>query len=107
MKAGLTHSVGQASMAIRILLATVSFVTAALCIGGGRYIASTGPLARALAVIVVIPIGFAVFAGAAFCLAPHSPYGQRLDEFVPRLREPKFALATAAVLWLVAFYGTR
>ncbi|HEY0143911.1 MAG TPA: hypothetical protein VGF48_23690 [Thermoanaerobaculia bacterium] len=107
MKAGLTHSVGQASIGIRVLLAVVSLVTAMLCIGGGRYIAATSPMARALAVILVMPIGFIVFAAAAFCLAPHSRYGQQLDEFVPRLRDPKFAIGTPVVLWLVGFYATR
>ncbi|HEX6161613.1 MAG TPA: hypothetical protein VF111_15660 [Thermoanaerobaculia bacterium] len=107
MKAGLAHSVGQASIGIRILLAMVSLVTAALCIGGGRVIATTSPLARALAVILVIPVGFIIFLAAMFCLMPHSPFGQRLDELVPRLREGKVAVTTAVVLWLVAFYATR
>lgn len=103
MKAGLTHSVGQASIGIRILLAMVSLVTAALCIGGGRVIATTSPLA----VILVIPVGFVIFLAAMFCLMPHSSFGQRLDELVPRLREGKVAVTTAVVLWLVAFYATR
>lgn len=103
--AGLPLSVGRASPATRILIAVVFLVAAALCIGGGVAISRLGP-ARVVAVILIVPLGLIGLPAAAFIVAPWSRYGVWLDAFVPRLREPRVAAATAMLLWLAAFLVT-
>ncbi len=103
--AGLPLSVGQASLATRILIALVFAVTAALCIGGGMAISRIGA-ARVVAVVLIVPLGLIGLVAAAFVLAPRSRFGVRLDELVPRLREPSVAIAMALLLWTVAFLLT-
>jgi hypothetical protein len=104
--AGLPLSVGKASLATRILIALVFFVTAILCIGGGMLISGTAIAARAIAIVLIVPLGLIGLLAAAFILVPHSRFGVWLDHFVPRLREPHIAVTTAAVLWLIAFVLT-
>jgi hypothetical protein len=101
-RAGLPLSVGQASLGVRVLLASIFASAAALCIGGGVYISSIGA-ARAIAVLLVIPVGLVGAIAVAFVLAPHSRFGDWLDRFVPRLREPVLAAGTAAAFWAIAF----
>jgi hypothetical protein len=103
--AGLPLSVGRASFATRALIALVFLVTAALCIGGGVLISGTGA-ARVVAVVLIVPLGLIGLLAAAFILAPWSRYGVWLDAFVPRLREPMIAVATAMLLWAIAFLVT-
>jgi hypothetical protein len=104
-RAGLPLSVGQASMPVRVLLAIVLAAAAALCIAGGVFIASNAA-ARAIAILLVIPVGLIGVAGVAFVLAPHSRYGDWLDRFVPRLAERRIATLTAVLLWGVAYVLT-
>lgn len=96
---------GQASLAVRLLIACVFLVTAALCIGGGMLISRTAP-GRAVAIVLIVPIGLIGLMAAAFVLAPHSRFGAWLDHFVTRLREPRVALGAAIVFWLVAAAAT-
>ena len=103
--AGLPLSVGRASLATRVLIALVFLVTAALCIGGGVLISTSGA-ARVVAVVLIVPLGLIGVIAALFVLAPWSRFGVWLDEFVPRLREPHIAIATTLVLWLLAFLVT-
>ena len=103
--AGLPLSVGRASLPTRVLVAVVFLIAAALCIGGGVAVSRLGP-ARAVAVILIVPLGLVGVMAAAFILAPWSRYGVWLDAFVPRLREPRVAVATAMLLWLAAFLLT-
>lgn len=103
--AGLPLSVGRASLATRITIALVFFVTAALCIGGGVLVSRIGA-ARVVAVLLIVPLGLIGLMAAAFVLAPRSRYGDRLDAFVPRLREPRVAFVTAAALWAIALVVT-
>jgi hypothetical protein len=100
--AGLPLSVGEASVAMRLVVAIVFAVAAVVCIGGGMLIA-TELAARIVAALLIIPIGLAGVLAVAFVLAPHSRYGRWLDHFVPRLREPRIAIATAVTFWLIAF----
>lgn len=104
--AGLPLSVGQASPATRLLIALVFAATAALCIGGGLLIADVAAAARAVAVVLIVPLGLIGLLAAAFVLAPHSRFGAALDAFVPRLREPGIAIVTASSLWALAFLLT-
>ena len=104
-RAGLPLSVGQASAAMRVLLAIVFAVAAALCIGGGMLISSNAA-ARAIAILLIVPVGLIGVAGVAFVLAPHSRYGDWLDRFVPRLAERRIAIVTAMLLWGTAFLLT-
>jgi hypothetical protein len=101
-RAGLPLSVGQASLPVRVTIALIFAVVAAVCIGGGILISSVAA-ARVLAILLVIPVGLIGVLATAFVLAPHSRFGDWLDRFVPRLREPKIAVATVLVFWLVAF----
>lgn len=100
--AGLPLSVGQASLPVRIAIALVLAVTAALCLGGGIVIARTGSAGRVLAAILIEPLGLIGILATAFVLAPHSRFGAWLDHFVPRLAEPRVALGTAAALVAVS-----
>lgn len=100
--AGLPLSVGQASLPVRLLIASVFLLTAILCVAGGVLISETSA-GRVLAIVLVIPVGETGSIAAAFVLAPHSRFGRWLDHFVTRLREPVVAVGTAAALWLVAF----
>ncbi|HYO78007.1 MAG TPA: hypothetical protein VE010_16225 [Thermoanaerobaculia bacterium] len=101
-RAGLPLSVGQASIAVRIMLGLVFAATAILCIGGGMFIATIAVAARVIAIGLVVPIGLIGAIAVAFILAPHSRFGDWLDRFVPRLREPRVAIAVTAGLWLLA-----
>lgn len=101
-RAGLPLSVGQASLAVRLSIAAVFTVVALLCIGGGMAMSAIVP-ARIVAVLLVMPLGLSGAVAAAFVVAPNSRFGDWLDRFVPRLREPATALATAVVFWTVAF----
>ena len=103
--AGLPLSVGRASVATRVTIALVFLVTAALCIGGGVMISRIGA-ARIVAVILIVPLGLTGAIAAMFVLAPWSRFGIWLDAFVPRLREPLVAVATAMLLWAIAFVVT-
>lgn len=103
--AGLALSVGQASLPLRLTIAIVLAAASTLCAGGGIVIASH-PVTRAVAVLLVVPIGLIGVLASAFVLAPHSRFGSSLDRFVPRLREPRIAIATALVLWSSAFVLT-
>lgn len=104
-RAGLPLSVGQASLPARLTIALVFLVTAFLCIAGGRLISESGA-ARAVAVALIVPLGEIGILATAFVLAPRSRFGDWLDRFVPRLREPLVAAATGTVLWLIAFLAT-
>ncbi|HEX8620264.1 MAG TPA: hypothetical protein VF911_21975 [Thermoanaerobaculia bacterium] len=101
-RAGLPLSVGHASLPLRVTIAAIFAAVASVCIAGGVVISSIAA-ARVIAVLLVIPVGLIGVLAAAFVLAPNSRFGDRLDLFVPRLRERRIALATAAVLWGVAF----
>ncbi|HEX2059170.1 MAG TPA: hypothetical protein VHK90_00370 [Thermoanaerobaculia bacterium] len=103
--AGLPLSVGQARLGVRALIALVFLATAAICIGGGWVIASMAA-ARVVAVVLIVPIGVIGVIAAAFALAPHSRFGVWLDGFVPLLRKPAVAVATAIALWAIAFVVT-
>lgn len=103
--AGLPLSVGGASMGIRLLIAAIFAMTSAACIGAGLLI-SAAIILRVFAVVLIIPLGLIGILAAAFIVAPRSRFGVWLDHFVPRLREPRVALATAAVLWLIAYLVT-
>jgi hypothetical protein len=94
--AGLPLSVGGAPLAVRLLVAMIFFATAVLLLIGARLVP------RPLAVIFIGPIGIVGLIAAAFIVAPHSRFGAWLDAFVPRLREPRVAIATAMALWLAA-----
>lgn len=103
--AGLPLSVAQALIGTRVVIAAVFLVTAMLCIAGGRLISeSLAP--RMVAVVLIVPIGLIGLIAAAFVLAPRSRFGEWLDGFVPRLREPLVAIGTATVLWLTALLLT-
>ena len=104
--AGLPLSVGRATVATRLFLAAVFLAAAALCIGGGVLISRAGTAPRAVAVVLIVPLGLVGVVAAAFILAPWSRFGVWLDAFVPRLREPRVAIATAMVLWGFAFFLT-
>ena len=104
--AGLPLSVGRASIATRLFLALVFLVAAALCLGGGVLISRAGPGPRVVAIALIVPLGLIGVLAAAFILGPGSRFGVWLDAFVPRLREPHIALATALTLWLIAFLLT-
>lgn len=104
-RAGLPLSVGQASLGTRVIIAFVFLMTAFLCIAGGRLISESGA-ARAVAVVLIVPLGMSGLIAAAFVLAPRSAFGDWLDRFVPRLREPLVAAGTGTVLWLIAFFVT-
>jgi hypothetical protein len=104
--AGLPLSVGRASAVTRVFLAIVFAAAAALCIGGGMLIARVGVAPRAVAMLLIIPIGLIGVVAAAFILGPWTRFGVWLDSFVPRLREPSIAVATAMLLWGVAFVLT-
>ena len=104
--AGLPLSVGRAPVSTRVFLAIVSFVVAALCIGGGVSISRVGLAPRVVAVVLIVPLGLIAALAAAFILAPWSRFGVWLDGFVPRLREPLVAILTAVALWVVAFLLT-
>ncbi|HEX8254768.1 MAG TPA: hypothetical protein VF846_16610 [Thermoanaerobaculia bacterium] len=101
-RAGLPLSVGQASAAVRIMLGLVFAATAILCIGGGIFISTMAVAARVIAVVLIVPIGLIGAIAVAFILAPHSRFGDWLDRFVPRLREPRVAGAVALTLWITA-----
>ena len=101
-RAGLPLSVGQASLPVRMMIALIFAIVAAVCIGGGIVISSVAA-GRVLAILLVVPVGLTGVLAAAFVLAPHSRFGDWLDRFVPRLREPQVAIATALLFWLVAF----
>ena len=105
-RAGLPLSVGQASLPLRLLIAIVFLVTAALCLGGGLAIARIGLGPRAVAVALIVPLGLIGLVAAAFVVAPHSRFGTWLDLFVPRLRAPRVAIVTAMTLWLAALLAT-
>ena len=89
-------------MAMRIVIALVFAAAAVLCIGGGMLIA-TELATRVVAALLIIPIGLVGVLAVAFVLAPHSRYGDWLDHFVPRLREPRIAVACAVTFWTIAF----
>lgn len=95
-------SVGQASVPMRVMIAIVFAAAAALCIGGGMVIA-TELATRIVAALLIIPIGLAGVLAVAFIIAPHSRFGDWLDHFVPRLREPRIAIGTAMSFWAIAF----
>jgi hypothetical protein len=103
--AGLPLSVGQASLAVRIVIALVFLLTASLCIGGGVLI-SSNIAARCIAVLLIVPVGLIGLIAAAFVIAPHSRFGVWLDHFIPRLWNPRVALATAMTFWLLALLVT-
>lgn len=105
--AGLQLSVGHASLGVRVLLAIVIAAAAALCLGGGVLIARAAVAARILAIALVMPFGVIGAIAVPFILAPWSRFGLWLDAFVPRLREPRIALGTVAVLWTISFLVTR
>jgi len=90
----------------RIFLAVVFLVAAALCIGGGVLISRAGVAPRVVAVVLIVPLGVIGVVAAAFILAPWSRFGVWLDAFVPRLREPLVAGATAMALWGIALLVT-
>lgn len=104
-RAGLPLSVGHASLPVRVVIAVVFALAAAVSIGGGIAISSIAA-ARVVAVLLVVPIGLVGILAVAFILAPRSRYGDWLDRFVPRLREPRVAFATAMLLWTLAFLLT-
>jgi hypothetical protein len=104
--AGLPLSVGSASIPVRVFLAVVFLAAAALCLAGGAFIAREGLAPRVLAVLLIVPLGLIGMLAAAFMIAPWSRYGVWLDGFVPRLREPHVAAATAMLLWGIAFLLT-
>ncbi|HYH07212.1 MAG TPA: hypothetical protein VEK11_09175 [Thermoanaerobaculia bacterium] len=103
--AGLPLSVGEARLGVRVLIAGVFVVTAAICIGAGMLLAQN-PAARIVAIVLIIPIGLIGAIATLFILAPHSRFGTWLDGFVPLLRKPAIAVATAAALWALAFCVT-
>lgn len=103
--AGLPLSVGQASVPVRIVIAIMFLLTASLCIGGGVLISSNAA-ARAIAVLLIVPVGLIGVLAAAFVIAPHSRFGVWLDHFIPRLWNPRIAIATAMTLWLIALLVT-
>jgi hypothetical protein len=103
--AGLPLSVGQASLAVRLVIAVVFLLAAGVAIAGG-VLMSVIPVARVMAVLLVVPVGLIGILAAAFVLAPHSRYGVWLDHFVPALRRPAVAVATAIALWAAAFLLT-
>lgn len=100
--AGLPASVGSASLPLRITIAAVFLVTAAILLGAGVFIASESRLAFVVTVAMIEPIGIIGVIAAAFVLAPHSRFGVWLDHFVPRVREPVVAILTVLALWGVA-----
>ncbi len=104
--AGLPLSVGRASLATRLFLALVFLLAAALCLGGGVLISRVGLGPRVVAIVLIVPLGLIGIIAAAFILGPWSRFGVWLDAFVPRLREPQVAVATALTLWLIAFLLT-
>lgn len=93
-------------MATRVFLALVFLAAAALCLGGGVSISRVGLAPRIVAIVLIVPLGLIGVIAAAFILGPWSRFGVWLDAFVPRLREPRVAVATALTLWLVAFFLT-
>lgn len=94
--AGLPLSVGSAPVGVRLLIAVIFLATSLLMLIGARLIP------RVLAVVFIAPIGIVGLIATAFVVAPHSRFGTWLDHFVPRLREPKVAIATAIVILLIA-----
>jgi hypothetical protein len=103
--AGLPLSVGQAKPAVRILIAAVFLVTAAICIAAGVLLAAN-PAARVVAILLIIPIGLIGLIATLFILAPHSRFGVWLDSLVPLLRNPLVAIGTAMTFWVMAFCVT-
>jgi hypothetical protein len=104
-RAGLPLSVGQAPLAVRVVIASVFALSSAVSIGGGIAISSIAA-ARVVAVLLVVPTGLVGVLAVAFILAPRSRYGDWLDRFVPRLRDPRVAAGTAMLLWSLAFLMT-
>ena len=97
--AGLPLSVGAAPLSVRLVIAFVFLLTAAVCIAGGVFVASSGSrLATFAAIVLIEPIGIVGLIAVAFIAAPHSRFGVWLDHFVPRLRETGVAVATAVVV---------
>ena len=99
--AGLALSVGQASVATRVFLATVVLATALIVAAAGFMVART-PAGRVVAIALIEPLAIIGFIAAAFIAAPRSRFGIWLDRFVPRLRDAKIALLTALILFALA-----
>lgn len=100
--AGLPLSVGSASVATRIFLATVALLVAAIASGGGLYLGTTGPWAAAvIAVALLLPFSFVMMIAAAFIIAPHSRFGAWLDAFLPTVTAAR-GLTLAAIAWILA-----
>ena len=97
---------GQAGVATRVLIAAVFAAVAALCIGGGIAISRDSAAARAVAILLIVPLGFVAAIAAAFVVAPHSRFGAAVDALAAQLSEARVALAIAALLWAAAFVAT-
>lgn len=99
--AGLPLSVGSASPATRVFLATLFASFAAVLLAAAIFIARTGPwIAAAVAVLLIFPLGVLGILGAIYTLAPFSRFGVWLDIFLGNLTGRRFALVLAGV-WLV------
>lgn len=99
--AGLPLSVGNAPIAIRLFLATVALTVALICGFAGRLVAGAGTAGWILGLLVE-PVAIVCAVGAAFIAGPYSRFGVWLDHFVPQLRRPLIAMATAAIVVLIS-----
>ena len=97
--AGLPLSVGSASLPVRITVAGVFVMMAAITFAGGVYAGTYGPIAAAVvAAMALLPFSFIALVAAAFVIAPYSRFGVWLDAALP-LIDGRRAAMIAALLW--------
>ena len=100
--AGLPLSVGPASIPVRLSIAAVLLLVAALVGAASLHIFACGPgAARAMSVVALTPFSLAGLLAAAFVCAPYSRYGTWVDTFIARFNGRRVAML-AFVVWLGA-----
>lgn len=99
--AGLSLSVGSASLPLRLFLAFLFAVFGALCLGAAIAIGRIGPGAAAiLAVAAIVPLGCLGIAGAVYTAAPFSRFGLWLDVFAGGMTWRR-AAGVFALFWAI------
>jgi hypothetical protein len=101
-RAGLPMSVGSASLPLRLLVASMWMVPAAIALAGAFYAASFGWPARALATVVLIPFSLIAAIAAIYVVAPRGEFGDWLDLALPALRDRATAVLVALLLILAS-----
>lgn len=100
--AGLPASVGEASLAIRLLVAGVWALPAASAAAGAFFIATHGLSARLLAAMLLMSFALIAAVGATFVLVPRSEFGDWLDLALPALRHRWTACTVALTLFVAS-----